>query len=153
MDQLFFEIPLTDREADLFAVDRFDTEESRRKGPFDEDDLLCEGLPFYARTTPALVHWQKGWSLILPRQSRCPNLLDSGQCRVYQDRPEVCRRPQIFPYMVERLEDNPERQPVYRIRQSLLAITDCPYVSILRDEIAEYAAASELQLVFNRNKA
>ncbi|MCI5127672.1 MAG: hypothetical protein D3907_04035, partial [Candidatus Electrothrix sp. AUS3] len=40
----------------------------------------------------------------------------------------------------------------YRIRNSLLAVTDCPYVQLLQDEIAAYAAASELQCILKANK-
>ena len=39
------------------------------------------------------------------------------------------------------------------IRRSLLAVLDCPYVRLLQDEIATFAAASELDLVFRHNKA
>ena len=39
-----------------------------------------------------------------------------------------------------------------RIRQSLLAVVDCPYVQELQDEIVEYAAASELHLLLKQNK-
>ena len=153
MAQEFFEIPLSASELDLFRVERFDSEESRGTSAYADDELMCDGQPFYRRSSPALFHWKSGWSLILPKQSRCSNLQENGQCNVYEDRPEVCRRPQIFPYMIEPLEEKPDGRKMYRIRQSLLAITDCPYVQALRDEIAEYAAASELQLVFNRNKA
>jgi Fe-S-cluster containining protein len=98
-----------------------------------------------------MVHWQHGWSLILPRSSRCPNLAADGRCQIYSDRPEVCRRPQIFPYVLEPFTD--EAGPGWRIRRSLLAVLDCPYVRLLQDEIAGFAAASELDLVFRRNKA
>jgi len=154
MEQEFFEIPLAAGELDMFPVVRHESEASRSRRAGDEDELLIDGQPFYRVAGPELVHWQSGWSLILPRGSRCPNLEEgTGRCMVYPERPDVCRRPQIFPYMVEPLDAGPDAKPAYRIRQSLLAITDCPYVGELRDEIAGYAAASELHMVFNRNKA
>jgi hypothetical protein len=39
-----------------------------------------------------------------------------------------------------------------RLRRTLLAIIDCPYVEVLQEEIAAYAAACELNLVIKRNK-
>jgi Fe-S-cluster containining protein len=151
MVQEFFEIPLAPDELDLFPVSRHDSTASRSSGSLDENELAIDGLSFYRLAGPRLVHWQSGWSLILPRHSRCPGLEPaSGHCRVYATRPWVCRRPQIFPYMVEPLADG---SGSYRIRQSLLAITDCPYVQALRDEIGDYAAASGLNLVLSRNKA
>ena len=41
----------------------------------------------------------------------------------------------------------------FRLRNTLLAVMDCPYVQELQDVIALYAAASELELIFRRNKA
>jgi len=152
MAQEFFEIPVAAGELDLFPVGRCDSEASRRSRATDEEELMWDGRPFYRIPSPVLFHWSNGWSLVLPKDSTCPNLDDGGQCRVYTARPEVCRRPQIFPYMVEPLERAQGAGPVLRIRQSLLAVTDCPYVRELRDEIAEYAAASELHLVLKRNK-
>lgn len=149
MEQEFFEIPIRDVELDFFPGKRCDTEASKSRNPLDDDELVWEEQPFYKISEPALFHWQKGWSLILPKDSRCPNLNDKGQCRVYNDRPEVCRRPQIFPYIVERLDGKPE---TLRIRQSLLAVIDCPYVQVLQEEIANYAAASELHLHITQNK-
>lgn len=152
MVQEFFEIPLDSEEIDLFSVTLCDSDASRSHLPLDEEELLWDGQPFYKVASPSLFHWKKGWSLILPKGSVCPNLNDKGQCRVYNDRPRVCRRPQIFPYMVEPLEDVPGNTPALRIRQSLLAVIDCPYVKELQDEIAEYAAASELHLLLKQNK-
>lgn len=152
MVQEFFEIPLDSEEIDLFSVTLCDSDASRSHLPLDEEELVWDGQPFYKVASPSLFHWKKGWSLILPKGSVCPNLNDKGQCRVYNDRPRVCRRPQIFPYMVEPLEDVPGNTPALRIRQSLLAVIDCPYVKELQDEIAEYAAASELHLLLKQNK-
>lgn len=152
MEQEFFEIPVTSDELHLFSVNRCDNENSRSSLPLDEEELMWENQPFYRRAEPALFHWKNGWSLILPRGSECPNLNDKGGCRVYSERPEVCRRPQIFPYMVEPIEDSEGDTPAMRIRQSLLAVVDCPYVQELKDVIAEYAAASELHLLLKQNK-
>jgi hypothetical protein len=41
----------------------------------------------------------------------------------------------------------------YRIRQALLAIVDCPFVRDVQNDVAEYAAASDLHLVLKENKA
>ena len=153
MEQEFFEIPLSPDELDLFTVKRYESDESRTRNAYDDDELVCDGHPFYQRSNPGLFHWKNGWSLILPKVSRCPHLKANDQCDVYGERPEVCRRPQIFPYMVEPVDNDPENNPCYRIRQSLLAIVDCPYVRQLKDEIAGYAAASELHLVLKENKA
>ncbi len=153
MQQDFFEIPLGDGESTFFTADRLDSASSRAHCSMDEEPLLEENVPFYKRTEPALIHWQNGWSLILPKSTNCPNLEPSqGRCQVYTDRPEVCRRPQIFPYIVEKLDSRGEK-PLYRLRQSLLAIVDCPYVSILKEEIAAYGAACELEVIFKQNKA
>ncbi len=154
MSQEFFEIPLAPREIDLFAVDRYDQADSRARRARDEKELHCDGRPFYRRRSPGLFHWQNGWSLILPRGSQCPNLeAGSGRCRVYAQRPEVCRQPQIFPYMLERLDAPETGSPAYRLRQTLLAVVDCPYVRELQDDIARYAAAGELHLAWKENKS
>ena len=148
MAQEFFEIPLAAEEIALFPVPRHDSEASRGRGSMAADELQLNGVPFYRLAGPQLVRWQSGWSLILPRKASCPGLGPAGQCAVYAVRPQVCRRPQIFPYVVEPLPETGS----YRIRNALLAITDCPYVRDLRDEIAQYAAASGLNLVLTRNK-
>lgn len=153
MGQEFFEIPLTDSEMELFPSDRHDSEAGRLSTAGEEPALRVDDLPFYRRKTPGLFHWRDGWSLILPRSSQCPNLEpDQRRCLIYEDRPEVCRRPQIFPYIVEKIVKN-GNQPAYRLRNSVLAVIDCPYVSLLQDEIAAYGAACELDVVFKQNKA
>ena len=38
------------------------------------------------------------------------------------------------------------------LRETLLAVIDCPYVQTLQEEIAAYAAACELELVLRENK-
>ena len=152
MEQEFFEIPLGAGEIDLFGVSRCDNEASRHSLPLDEEELLWKDQPFYRVENPTVFHWKKGWSLILPKGSICPNLNDKGQCRVYNDRPTVCRRPQVFPYMVEPLEGAEIDASTMRIRQSLLAVIDCPYVRDLQGEIADYSTASELHLLLKQNK-
>jgi Fe-S-cluster containining protein len=154
MEQEFFEIPLAPGETYLFDVRRCESAESRSRSAHDEDDLLCDGKPFYCISEPELFHWKNGWSLILPKASTCPNLEpENGRCLIYDARPDVCRRPQIFPYVIEPLEKDADNRQAHRIRQALLAVVDCPYVRDLQDEIAEYAAAGELQLVLKENKA
>ena len=148
MEQEFFEIPLAEVETRHFAANRYDSDASRACHATDEQELILEGQAFYRADTPRLIHWQGGWSLILPRETRCPNLdADSGGCRIYPDRPEVCRRPQIFPYILE--ETAPGE---YRQRDTILAIMDCPYVQQLQDDIAAYGAACELEVIFKQNK-
>lgn len=151
MAQTWFEIPLRPGEHELFPLTRVDTSASRSCRPGDEPPLQVANSEFYDRTDPLLIHWQPGWSVILPTASRCPNLELSGRCRVYPHRPEVCRRPQIFPYVVESVEH--QGQPALRLRQSLLAVVDCPYVRLLQEEIGAYAAACELEMIFRHNKA
>ncbi|MBW2328613.1 MAG: YkgJ family cysteine cluster protein [Deltaproteobacteria bacterium] len=148
MNQEFFEIPLKAEEKDLFPVTRHDSVDSRRRRALDDEVLQVDGTPFYQLPDPGLFCWQNGWSLILPRESSCPGLEENGRCRVYLTRPQVCRRPQIFSYILEKT-DQPDQ---YRLRSSLLAITDCPYVQVLQEEIAAYAAACELELVLKGNK-
>ncbi len=150
MSQAYFEIPLGAGEVGSFALEQFDSATSRCKTAEDQQSLHIGGQEFYHRCDPVLIHWRRGWSLILPQESRCPNLEDSGRCLIYPDRPEVCRRPQIFPYVVEPVQH--QGQSAFRLRQSLLGVIDCPYVQQLQDEIAAFAAACELEMVFRQNK-
>ena len=153
MAQHYFEIPLRPEETGLFAVDRIESAAAGTRRPDDEPPLRLDGREFFDRADPVLIRWQPGWSLILPRDSRCPNLEPrSNRCRIYDDRPQVCRRPQIFPYVVEPLAAAGD-QPAFRLRRSLLAVMDCPYVRRLQEAIAAFAAACELEMVFRRNKA
>lgn len=147
MRQHYFEIPLAEDEVERFDLTRIDSPASRAGRAEDEEALPVDGRPFYEAGRPLMIRWQPGWSLILPRQERCPQLEDPGRCRIYADRPRVCRRPQIFPYVLEELES-----VQYRRRDSVLAVLDCPYVQALREEIAAFAAASELEMVFRQNK-
>ena len=154
MDQCYFEIPLAEAETDLFAVEQVDTGLSRPVLLDDVPALRHDERIFYDRDTPLVLRWLQGAaSLLLPRATACPNLASSGRCRVYADRPQVCRRPQIFAYVLEPVDGPAVGHPAFRLRQSLLAVVDCPYVELLRDEIAAYAAACELELVLRRNKA
>lgn len=148
MNQEFFEIPLKAEEKELFPVTRHDSAASRSRLALNDEVLQVDGASFYQLPDPGLFRWQNGWSLILPRESSCPGLEENGRCRVYLTRPQVCRRPQIFSYVLEKT-DKPDQ---FRLRDSLLAITDCPYVQVLQGEIAAYAAACELELVLKENK-
>ena len=152
MRQEFFEIPLTGSESDLFDLARVDSPASRQAASGDEPVLTVDGRPFYRCRKPLLVRWRNGWGLILPRKTRCPHLDDQGRCRIYPQRPEVCRRPQIFPYVLEPLAPAADGSARYRLRNALLAVVDCPYVSRLRETIAGYGAACELEVIFRRNK-
>jgi len=154
MSQEFFEIPLRDEEKEHFHLDQEDSPASRAHCSMDEEPLLIRQQPFYRCQEPTLIHWRRGWSLILPRESSCPQLeSEQGRCQIYSQRPEVCRRPQIFPYILEELEHRDGQPRRYRLRQTLLAVIDCPYVDLLREEIAAYGAACELEVIFKQNKA
>ncbi len=153
MEQSYFEIPLQPGEIDFFALERIDTAASRSMQIDEDQPLQVEGRDFFNRPDPVLIHWRHGWSLVLPRESRCPNLESTGRCLVYPDRPEVCRRPQIFPYVVEPVTNKGTGQTQFNLRQALLAVVDCPYVRALQDDIAAYAAACELEMVFRHNKS
>uniref|UniRef100_UPI004056194E YkgJ family cysteine cluster protein n=1 Tax=Candidatus Electrothrix sp. TaxID=2170559 RepID=UPI004056194E len=153
MEQAFFEIPLQAEETGLFALQaRHDTPDTRCHAALDESCLLIDGHPFYQAVqqagSPELFHWHNGWSMILPKNSSCPALEQSGRCSVYSQRPQVCRRPQIFSYILEPLEQGRR----YMLRNSLLAVSDCPYVQFAKEEINAYAAACELELLVKANK-
>ncbi|PID72718.1 MAG: hypothetical protein CSB34_00740 [Desulfobulbus propionicus] len=153
MEQEFFEIPLGNGEREAFSVAVIDNAASRGADAMDESPLLVDEQPFYMAAAPAAIHWQKGWSLILPKGSSCPNLeLESGRCTVYPVRPQVCRKPQIFPYILEPVVEQDGTLSAQAIRNTILAVVDCPYVQVLQDEIAAYAAACELDLIFKQNK-
>ncbi len=148
----FFEIPLAESELPGFPLDRVDNDQSRSMGANDEPPLTRAGNPFY-RTGPALYHWKKGWSLILPRGASCPRLdPESGLCRIYPQRPAVCRKPQIFSYIIEEAEESEKQNPLYILRNKILAVWDCPHVRELRREISAYAVRCGLEPVFMENK-
>lgn len=160
MSQDFFEIPLIQDEVRLFPLPQFDTAQSRQMTSAGEPPLLRDDRPFY-QTPAALYHWRQGWSLILPPGSRCPQLAADGACRIYPKRPQVCRRPQVFAYLLAKQEasaptstadDAPTTTPLIA-HHKLLAVWDCPYVQVLQEEIAAYAQACGLEPIFRRNKA
>ena len=153
MEQEFFEIPLQEQETALFAcLPHHDTPDTRCHSALDDNSLLIDGRPFYQKVnragSPELFHWQNGWSMILPKASCCPALEKNGRCTVYDERPRVCRRPQIFSYILEPLEQGKK----YMMRNSLLAVSDCPYVQSFKEEINAYAAACELDCILKANK-
>jgi len=141
MRQEFFEIPLTAPETRLFPLP------------------VIEPLappPMQTQQGPAIYHWRSGWSLILPKASTCPQLATDGRCRIYRERPQVCRRPQIFAYVIEKINDGERGRETtlsrFRRRNNLLAVWDCPYVRALQEEIARFAELSGLEPVFRSNK-
>jgi Fe-S-cluster containining protein len=143
----FFEIPLNDDETALFDIAVIDSDASRSALSADEPPLVLQhGAPFYRSETPLLIHWKDGWSLVMTRMSSCPHLCDEG-CMIYPKRPSVCRKPQIFSFVLE------EENGTYIIRNALLAVWDCPYVRHLKDVIARYATLNDLELFFRENKA
>ena len=150
MQQFFFEIPLRPEEVDQFPLDCIDTPLSRLSRSNDDTALRVQRNEFYHHPAPLLVHWQNGWSLVLPTGSHCPHLEAMSFCRIYPQRPQVCRHPQIFPYVVEA---SAEGHQILFLRNSLLAVADCPYVRLLHEEISAYGAACELDVIFRQNKA
>ena len=157
MKQEFFEIPLEDSEVDTFTLARIDTEDSRKLTAQANPSLQLDKMAFYKHKM-ALYHWQNGWSLILPEGSICPQLKqDTKRCMVYEKRPEVCRKPQIFPYILEKTADTAKRSdgvliPVYMARNKVLAVWDCPYVRKYQDEIGGYVEMSGLVPIFKKSK-
>ncbi len=143
----FFEIPLKERELGLFPETPIhDDPASRRSTPYDPQELTIRGRPFY-QVGPVIVRWKRGWGLILGRCVSCPHLDREGRCAIYSARPMVCRKPQIFPYIIEEQEDGS-----LRAANTLLAVTDCPYVREEREAIERYAALCEAELVYRANK-
>ncbi|MFW8600370.1 YkgJ family cysteine cluster protein [Desulfobacterota bacterium M19] len=149
----FFDIPLTEDELNGFAGQR------RVDGAIDGDIYadpapLLDGRPFYQSDAPFLLRWRRGWSMVLPSESVCPNLAADGFCAVYEQRPEVCRKPQIFPYVLE--EDGWVGKgdlPRYVGRRKLLAVWDCPYVREYQTQIARYGELCGMEPIFKENKA
>ncbi|MFC1523574.1 YkgJ family cysteine cluster protein [Thermodesulfobacteriota bacterium] len=157
MLQDFFEIPLMEQETAFFNLPKISTKDSTSQSPNSEPPLDIDGQPFY-HSSPAVYKWESGWSLILPRQSSCPQLGHNNACLIYPDRPMTCRRPQIFAYALEPHPDiNNQVEgliiPSYIARNKILAIWDCPYVREFKQKIAEYAEMSELEPVFKTNKS
>ena len=157
MKQEFFEIPLKESEVSLFGIDTFDTAESHAMTARSEPPLQRDGRPFYRNAT-SLYHWQNGWSMILPEGAACPRLAaDTKKCLVYEKRPHVCRKPQIFPYILEKTPDTAKRSdgvllPVFMARNKVLAVWDCPYVRKFQQEIGAYAEMGGMEPVFKKSK-
>ncbi len=165
----FFELPLSPDEISLFNVPRVDNASTRSSHAFAEPSPVFEGKEFYLHP-PAIYNWNKGWSLILPRETYCPNLdVEKGKCIIYQKRPEVCRLPQIFPLVLERHydpkavsrfsetlrlspSDLKDSHNIYIAHNGILGILDCPYVREFQHEIVDYAALSGLKAFFRRSK-
>jgi len=155
--QVFFEIPLDAHETALFPLAHIDSPESRGMTSDSEPPLAVNGLPFHDHPH-ALYRWQSGWSMILPRGSACPHLQKSLACAIYPQRPSVCRRPQIFAYILDRTPAYDEQRssltiPAFRQEGKILAVWDCPYVKRFQGEIATYAERCELEPIFKENKA
>ncbi len=77
---------------------------------------------------------------------------------MYRDRPGVCRKPQIFSYVLEEIQaavgDTGKAPiPAFTAQKKILAVWDCPYVQELRDEIGAYAQICDLEPVFKTNKS
>lgn len=165
----FFELPLTEEEVPLFPLPGIDTTLTRSANAYAEPPLMRNDQPFY-KTEPALYRWRQGWGLILTRGSFCPNLnRDTGCCLIYEKRPEVCRWPQTFPMVLEKvfdpegvqgiasangvsLNDLTDKDHYYVSQEKILAVWDCPYVQEYKDDIIRFAELSSLEPVFRRNK-
>lgn len=158
MKQHFFEIPLQEEEIRHFVLPRHESKESRASTSSSSPPLQLNDQPFFRARQAQLIHFQPGWSLIMPRESSCPNLdQNSGGCTIYPERPAVCRLPQIFAYSLERLashdlEHEGQTLPASSRENKLLAIWDCPYVQQFQDEIAAYAGLCGLEPIFKKNK-
>ena len=154
--QVFFEIPLAESETGLFALPRVDTPASQGLSAASEPPLLVDGRAFYEQGA-ALYRWRSGWSMILPRDSACPHLQASQACAIYPRRPQVCRRPQVFAYLIDRAPEEAgsrdDTAPTFHQHGKILAIWDCPYVKRFQNEIAIYAEICELEPIFKENKA
>ena len=157
MKQEFFEIPLQASEVELFALEKVDTDESRTMTVHSDPPLHLEHFPFYRRGV-ALYRWESGWSLILPKGSACPHLAtETKKCLIYAERPEVCRKPQIFAYILEKTGSMAKRSdgaeiPVYMSRNKVLAVWDCPYVRRFQEKIGAYVEMGGLEPVFRKSK-
>ena len=144
--QEFFEIPLLEQEKHLFDLPVIDSKKSRETDAYAENPLKVDDKPFYLNPS-ALYHWSHGWSMILTRGSKCPALSQQGSCVIYPKRPTVCRKPQIFAVVLEQAGAE-----TYILKNTVLAVWDCPYVKHLRDDITKYAALNESDIVFRENK-
>lgn len=168
-ENFFFELPLREEEVQLFHLPLIDNSDSRNTHAFADSPYKIENEPFYMRG-PALYRWQEKWGLVLTKESSCPNLIDqNGRCRIYEKRPDVCRLPQIFPLVLERVYDPgvteeiagrnsvlfaelKDKDHYYVVREKILAVWDCPYVREYKEDIIRYAEVSSLEPVFRQNK-
>lgn len=147
--QEFFEIPLQPKELSLFTLKIVETPFQGGFDPYSTDTFQIDGKPFYL-LPPAIYHWRHGYSLILPKGAVCQHLSQNMRCNIYEKRPDVCKRPQIFAYVMEQ----PPNKPHIAIeRNTLLAVTDCPYVRMLENELERYAVLNEVTLMLKPNKA
>lgn len=147
--QKFFEIPLQFTEVPLFEMQVIDT---TLQGAFDAYSFPAfqrDGIPFYSLPS-AIYRWRNGYSLILTTGATCPHLTRNLRCDIYKKRPVVCKKPQIFAYIMEKLPDKPH---IAMERNILLAVTDCPYVRRLENELERYAVLNEVTLMLKPNKA
>ena len=154
--QEFFEIPLAEAETSLFALPKIDTPDSRKLTAYSDPPLMVAGRAFFDQGL-TLCYWYSGWSMILPRGTACPHLQARQACAIYPQRPEVCRRPPIFAYVIDRAAECDATKPraitpVYGRQEKILAVWDCPYVRRFQKEIAAYAEYSELEPIFKENK-
>lgn len=147
--QEFFEIPLQPEELSLFKLKAIETPFRGDFDPYSADTFQIDGKPFYL-LPPAVYHWRHGYSLILTKGALCPHLSANKRCNIYEKRPDVCKRPQIFAYVIEQ---QPDRSDILMERNTLLAITDCPYVRLLEKELERYAVLNEVTLLLKPNKA
>jgi len=145
--QLFFEIPLTTEEVSIFNVRSLRDSRSLSSNPYEDPPLMVDGLPFYEKT-PIIIYWSHGPGLILGKGVRCPRLSHDNRCTIYEWRPNTCRRPQIFPYVIDKKPD----RSIFALENKLLAIIECPYVQALKAEIHTYASCSGLDLIIAPNK-
>lgn len=157
LHQLYFEIPLKPNETTLFPLPALNTPATQQLTPDSDPPLHVAGQPFYEQEGPALYRWRSGWSMILPRNATCPHLQTTHACSIYPSRPEVCRKPQIFAYIIDRVNEDaaaPQSHPLatFLATRKILAIWDCPYVKGFQDEIAAYAELCELEPIFKENK-
>ncbi len=151
-EKLFWEIPLSGKETDLFDCQVISTDKSR--GKTSEDELLIDGSPFYELEKPAIIFWSSGPALILPKGVRCPNLHTNGLCKRYETRPYTCKKPQVFSYILDTSPLSPagKDKNSFTVRNSVLAVWDCPYVKRLKDDIATYVTLCDAEMVFMENK-
>ena len=130
-----------------FPLEVISNQETRASTAMDEPPLLIRGREFYT-LGPAIVEWRTGHSLILPRDTKSPNLTNMRRCNIYDMRPKTCRKPQIFAYILEKTGEVGH----FIYRNKMLAISDCPYVKILKERIHHYASLCEVDLIVSPNR-